>query len=190
MSRRLPLAPELAVENAETARFRCVFPVCGGVCCRNGRPSVPPDEAARIDANLAKFLPLVRPGARARIERDGWLTNRVKEGHRTAAVDDGWCVFENGGCILQKVGMDEGEPWRYKPAVCVRFPLEKAPAGDWYVRQWGYRGEVWKLFCLNPDEDPTPARDSLRDEIGYVAAREASMEDAARTESPQRRGER
>lgn len=163
--------PSLPVVNLETARFRCVFPVCGGICCKNGRPPVEPAEAARIDASLARILPLVRPGARARIERDGWLTNRRKEGHRTIAVDGGWCVFENGGCTLQKLGMAEGEPWRLKPLACVKFPLDKTRDGTWFVRQHGERGEAWDLFCLDPGADPTPARESLEDEMAFVASR-------------------
>ena len=30
------------VENEATARFECVFPTCGGICCKNGRPPVEP----------------------------------------------------------------------------------------------------------------------------------------------------
>jgi hypothetical protein len=88
-------------------------------------------------------------------------------------VTGGWCVFFNEGCVLQKAGMDEGEPYRYKPEACVRFPIEpvRGAEGRYYVRQWGYRGEAWDLFCLSPDEDPTPARDSLAAEIRYLSAR-------------------
>jgi len=172
--RALPLAPSpsLAVENLETATFKCVFPTCGGICCRNGRPSVEPDERARIEKNLAKILPHLRPGSREHVEKHGWLTQRMKDGHRTVAVHDGWCVFENGGCTFQKVGMLEGKPWAYKPSACIRFPLEKANDGTWYVRQWKHRGEAWDLFCLNPTEDPTPASESLRDEVAFCAERE------------------
>lgn len=163
-----PKPPE--IENLATARFRCVFPVCGGICCRNGRPTVEDAERARLDANLKKLLPHLRPGAQTHIAKHGWLTNRVKGGLRTVAVEGGWCVFENGGCALQKAGMAEGEPWKYKPSACIRFPLEQpARGGRWYVRQWGHRGEAWDLFCLNPEEDPTLAAESLRAEIGYVA---------------------
>src|SRR5437879_13919223 len=103
----LPMADALPlnVENLATARFKCVFPVCGGICCKNGRPSVEPDEQVRISENLERFLPHLRPSARAHVERHGWLTRRIKDGHRTIAVEGGWCVFENGGCTFQKVGM-------------------------------------------------------------------------------------
>lgn len=167
-ARKLPLA----VENLDSATFKCVFPVCGGVCCKNGRPPVEPDEQARIEKHLEKFLPHVRPSARAHIEKHGWLTQRVKDGFRTIAVEGGWCVFANEGCTFQKVGMLEGTPWKYKPSACVRFPVEKTKGGSWYIRQWGYRGEAWDLFCINPAESKVPARESLADEIVYSAARE------------------
>ena len=75
-----PKPPE--IENLATARFRCVFPVCGGICCRNGRPTVEDAERARLDANLEKLLPHLRPGAQTHIAKHGWLTNRVKGGLR------------------------------------------------------------------------------------------------------------
>ncbi len=163
-----PPPPE--VENLATARFRCVFPACGGICCREGRPPVEEEERARIDLHLERILPYLRPSARAHVARHGWLTRRRKAGLRTVAVEGGWCVFENGGCALQQAGRAEGEPWRYKPSVCVRFPLEQsARDGAWYVRQWGHRRERWDLFCLNPAEDPTPAAASLAPELAYVA---------------------
>jgi hypothetical protein len=168
-----PAAPPLHVENLATATFKCVFPVCGGICCRQGRPTVEPDEQARIDANLAKLLPLLRPGARKHVEKRGWLTRRIKGGLHTVAVQGGWCVFENGGCTLQKAGMLEGERWKYKPAACIRFPLDKDGDGPWYVRQRGHRGEAWDLFCLDPAETRTVAADSLADEVRFVAERES-----------------
>jgi hypothetical protein len=92
----------------------------------------------------------------------------VKGGLRTVAVEGGWCVFENGGCALQKAGMAEGEPWKYKPAACIRFPLDRDHDGTWYVRQKGLRGEHWDLFCLDPAADPAPAAESLAAEIAFV----------------------
>jgi len=165
--------PSLAIDNLDTATFKCVFPICGGICCKNGRPIVEPIEQTRIGASLARFLPHLRPSARRHVERFGWLTKRIKAGCRTIAVEGGWCVFANQGCVLQKVGMTEGDKWKYKPSVCIRFPLEKTQRGRWHVRQWNYRGEGWDLFCLNPAENPTPASASLVEEIAFSAAREA-----------------
>jgi len=171
VERKLPLA----VENLDEATFKCVFPVCGGICCKNGRPPVEPDEQKRIEKHLEKFLPHLRPSARAHVEKHGWLTKRVKDGHHTIAVEGGWCVFANEGCTFQKVGMTEGEPWKYKPSACIRFPLEKTKGGTWYIRQWKYRGEGWDLFCLNPDESKVSARESMADEIVYSAEREKKL---------------
>jgi Fe-S-cluster containining protein len=165
--------PLIQIENAHAARFRCVFPVCGGLCCKTGRPSVTPDDVERIRRDYDKFVPLMRPDVRRFLKRHPWLSSRKKDRNRTLSVAGGWCVFYNDGCILQKVGMDEGEPWRYKPDVCVRFPIEpvRNREGHYYVRQWEYRGEGWDLFCLNPAEDPTPVTESLKAEIGYLENR-------------------
>ncbi len=165
----------LAVENLEEARFECLFPACAGLCCKNGRPRVELDERLNIDKNLGKFLPYLRACACARIERKGWLTRRVKDGFPIIAVERGWCVFANDGCVLQKVGLAEAAPWKYKPAACIRFPLRQAKGGHWYIRQWGYRGEKWNLFCLNPRESKVPARESLTGEMVFSAEREKKL---------------
>jgi Fe-S-cluster containining protein len=163
----------IQVENLNSARFRCIFPVCGGICCKTGRPSLTPDDVRRIERDLQKFVPHLRPDVRRFLKRHPWLSRRKKQRNPTLAVAGGWCVFYNEGCILQKVGMAEGEPWRYKPEVCVRFPLEPVHGrpGRYYVRQWDYRGEGWDLFCLNPAEDPTRAFESLQAEIQYLEDR-------------------
>lgn len=164
------------ISGLETARFDCVFPTCGGVCCVNGRPPVEPGEARRIDENLAKFLPLMRPEARERVEEKGHLTNRQKEGLPALAVSKGWCVFFNDGCVLHKAGAAEGDKWKYKPWRCIAFPLERSGPRKWHVRQWGLKGEAWDLFCLNPKESPKPAGETLKDEIAFVHALENGAE--------------
>lgn len=159
------------VENLATATFDCVFPTCGGVCCKNGRPSVERDEQRRIEAHLAKFLPHLTPRARARIERDGCVTARRKEGLPMLAVVDGWCVFANEGCVLHKVGAAEGDRFRYKPWRCAVFPLERDPRTKrWHVRQWGVKGEAWDLFCLNPRESRKSAARTLANELFHAAS--------------------
>src|SRR5438105_5367662 len=102
----------LAIENIDDATFKCVFPACGGICCKDGRPPVEPNEQKTIDTHLKKFLPLLRSSARAHVERHGWLTRRVKDGMRAIAVEGGWCVFANDGCTLQRAGMAEGTAWK------------------------------------------------------------------------------
>ena len=166
----------LNVVNLGTATFECIYGRgCDGICCQNGRPPVEPDEAKLMSDNLPRILPLLRPDARALVERDGFLSNRKKTGHPMLRVAGGWCVFFNEGCVLHKIGAAEGQSFRYKPAACALFPLERSDAtGEWFVRQWGYKGEQWDLFCLNPKQSPRPAADSLREEIALAASYDAA----------------
>jgi hypothetical protein len=155
----------LPVLNLQEAKYECIYGRgCDGICCQNGRPSVYPDERERIERNLAKFLPHLRPEAREVIERDGYLSRRIKMGQPMLRVADGWCVFFNRGCVLHKVGAEEGDKYRYKPVLCALFPLAKDTKDRWYVRQQGYKGEVWNLFCLDPEASPLPATQTLREE--------------------------
>ena len=62
----------LTIANLATATFDCTFGRgCEGVCCRNGRPPIYPDEVARIDSVLPDLLPELRPAARHAVERAG-----------------------------------------------------------------------------------------------------------------------
>ncbi|HEY2909485.1 MAG TPA: DUF3109 family protein [Gemmataceae bacterium] len=161
----------LAVANGDTATFDCSFGRgCDGLCCRNGRPSVSPEEAARIEDHLAKFLPHLRPEARKLIEAEGFVSRRLKLGRPMVRVTDSWCVFFNKGCVLHKVGAEDGDCFQYKPVQCALFPLEiDARDGEWYVRQWDYRDEDWDLFCLNPKNSARPVAESLAGEIALAA---------------------
>lgn len=141
---------------------------CARVCCQNGRPPVYPDEVERIDANLDKFLPQLRPEARTLIEKQGYLSARRKFGSPTMRVVKGWCVFFKQGCVLQKVGSTEGDKFRYKPAVRALFPLERDVHDRWYVRQRGFKGEKWDLFCREPSASVVPDAESLREEIALA----------------------
>jgi len=159
----------LAVLNLESARFDCTFGRgCEGVCCRNGRPPVYAEEAARIDARLERILPLLRPAARELVGEAGYLSARRKAGQPLARVADGWCVFFNRGCVLHRLGEAEGDAFRYKPSVCAVFPLDTNGHGRWYVRQKGYEGEIWDLPCLDPAASAVPAATSLRAELALV----------------------
>jgi hypothetical protein len=167
---------EVVIEGLDDARFECVYPSCGGVCCVNGRPPLEEGEAQRIEESLAKFLPHLRPEARAHIESKGHLTKRRKEGLPALAVSKGWCVFFNEGCVLHKVGLEEGDKWKYKPWRCIAFPLERSETGRWHVRQWKHRGEAWDLFCLNPRESEKKPRETLKEEVQFVRDLEAGRE--------------
>jgi hypothetical protein len=70
--------------------------------------------------------------------------------------------------VLHKLGAEDGDPFQYKPTQCALFPVEQDDDGTWFVRQWGYRGEKWDLFCLDPQMSPVPAAESLKDEVGLA----------------------
>ncbi len=113
------MATSLPVINLSEAKFECIYGRgCEGLCCQNGRPGVYPDELERIEVALEKFLPELRPEARAVVEESGFLSRRTKGGLPMLRVVDGWCVFFHRGCVLHKVGAAEGDKYRYKPASC------------------------------------------------------------------------
>lgn len=182
MDAATPGRASLPVLNLAEARYECIFGRgCDGICCRNGRPGLYPDEVERLDAHLDRFLPHLRPEARALVEQEGYLSNRRRRGLPMLRVVKGWCVFFNQGCVLHTVGAAEGDAYRYKPVACALFPLARDEQDNWYVRQWGYLAEEWDLFCLNPDASPMPARTSLVSEIEL--ARRITEEEAAAPEA-------
>ena len=167
------------IANLHTATFDCTFGRgCEGICCRNGRPPIYPEEAARIDAVLPALLPELRPDAREIVERSGYVSGRRKAGQPAARVVAGWCVFFNRGCTLHALGAREGDRFRYKPAVCAFFPLAKDSRDRWYVRQAGYKGEIWDLPCLEPAASDVAAAESLAEEIALVESFEERASDA------------
>ncbi len=158
----------LSVLNVDTARFACVYPSCGGACCKESRPPIEPGEDARIRKNMTKFLPLMRPKARRRVETGDFRTARSKAGRPMLAVIDRYCIFWNDGCVLHKVGATEGDKNRYKPGTCITFPLDEAREGEWYVRQWGAFDEGWDLTCLDPKASKKKPTESLAEEIAFA----------------------
>jgi Fe-S-cluster containining protein len=173
----------LPVVNLNEATYDCTFGRgCDGICCQSGRPSVDAEERERIDANLHKFLPHFRPEARATLEEEGYLSGRRKLGEPMMRVVSGWCIFFNQGCVLHRVGAEEGDKYRYKPILCSLFPLGKDERDHWFVRQHGYKGEEWDLFCLAPGASPRPATETLQEEVALAAKvdREAAQAAALR----------
>ena len=163
----MPLS--LPIVNAQEATFECTFGRgCEGICCRNGRPSLSPPEQKRIQKILKRVLPLLRPSARTLIEKSGFLSQRMKRGAPMLRVDASWCVFFNKGCVLHTIGAEDGDSFQYKPSQCALFPLEQDEDGSWFIRQWGYNGEKWDLFCLNPHQSKRTATTSLQAEIAYA----------------------
>jgi Fe-S-cluster containining protein len=164
------MTTSLPVTNLAEAKFECIYGRgCEGICCQNGRPGVYPEEIERLAANLEKFLPEMRPEARAVIEKSGYLSRRIRGGLPMLRVVDGWCIFFHQGCVLHKVGAAEGDKYRYKPAACALFPLARNAKGEWYVRQKGLEDEEWDLFCLDPCSSSLPASRSLREEVRLAA---------------------
>ena len=155
--------------NLREARFECTYGRgCEGVCCREGRPLVYPEEVARLDRSLHRFLPELRPEARATVRRRGHLRLRRRLGQRVLRGAGGWCVFYNQGCVLHRAGEREGDPFRYKPAVCALFPIQTDEQDRWYIRQKGYKRERWDLFCLDQQATKARARVSLRWQIALA----------------------
>jgi len=153
---------ELTVLNLSSARFECTFGRgCEGICCRNGRPMMYPEETARLDGHLPEVLETLRPAAKALVSSQGYLSRRRKAGLPLVRVAEGWCVFFHQGCVLHQRGL--------KPAACALFPLSKDEHDNWYVRQKGYKGEIWDLPCLDPDSSTPPASQSLVREIALAA---------------------
>lgn len=155
--------------NLHQATFECTFGRgCNGICCKDGRPIVYPHELEKIGKNIEKFLPELRPEARTVVERQGFVSRRRKRGQPMVRVAGGWCVFFKNGCVLHRIGAAEGDKFRYKPWVCGIFPIDHDLRGRWLVRQKGFQGEMWDLFCLNPANSSTPAAESLRDELVFL----------------------
>jgi hypothetical protein len=167
------MTTNLPVINLAEATFECTFGRgCEGTCCKNGRPLFYPEEFQRMNTNLHKFLPAMRPSARILVERHGYVSGRRRLGLPLLRVDRGWCVFFNDGCVLHRVGAAEGDKYRYKPIACCLFPLAKDEQDRWYVRQKGYKKEKWDLFCLDPCNNSTPAAESLREELALASREE------------------
>ena len=156
----------LPVVNLSEAKFECIFGRgCDGICCHNGRPPVYPEEIEQLDAHLDQILPRLTPAARAVVEKQGYRSRRQRLGLPMLRVVDGWCIFFNEGCVLHKMGAEEGDAYRYKPAACALFPLARDEHDRWYIRQKGYKGERWSLFCLDPQISAVPAAESLSAEL-------------------------
>lgn len=176
-------AAGLPVVNLAQARFECTYGRgCEGVCCREGRPMVYADEIERLDAALPRLLPLLRAEARAAIHRRGWLSRRRRAGERVVRNADGWCVFFHAGCVLHRLGESEGDRFRYKPAVCALFPIQRGPRDQWYVRQKGYFAEKWDLWCLDPAATRKLARETLGAEIELARRIDEESSERAKAE--------
>src|SRR5262245_44371426 len=128
----------LPILNLAEAHYECTYGRgCDGICCREGRPILYPEEIERIDANLDKIAPLLRPESQTALRRKGYKTGRRRLGCPVVRNVADWCIFFNKGCTLHQLGESEGDKFRYKPAVCSLFPIQSDDDGNWYVRQHG-----------------------------------------------------
>jgi hypothetical protein len=75
-------------------------------------------------------------------------------------ADTTLCIAENN-----KVGAEDGDPYKYKPTYCSLFPLDRNEHDEWFVRQWDYEDEDWDLFCLNPKATSKKAAVTLQPEL-------------------------
>lgn len=177
---------KLTVLNAETARFECVFPTCGGACCKGSRPPATPAEVAHLEALLPRVLERLRPSARRTIEKRGFVTRRKKSGNATVAIDGGECVFFHEGCTLHVLAVEEGlDRFAHKPWACTIFPLERHDAQTWHVRQHGEHGEAWtELPCLAPTASEKLGMRTLGPELTFAAELAEGGSEAWRFEPP------
>jgi Protein of unknown function (DUF3109) len=170
----------LPMLNLDEARFECTFGRgCEGVCCKDGKPPLFRDEVERIDANIDRILPRMRPAAQKVARQKGYLDGRSEPDRPYVRTVENWCIFFNQGCVLHALGDEEGDLAKYKPRECIWFPLWHDKKGNWYVRQHGYEGETWDLGCLNPAITKTPAAETLQYEMKFVERWLAEKEAAA-----------
>ena len=119
------MAHSLPVVNLKEATFECTFGRgCEGICCKNGRPPVPANEAKTIAKVLRRALPLMTAVAQKLVKAKGFLSRRKKTGSPMLRVADGWCIFFNKGCVLHTLGAEDGDSYQYKPSICALFPLD------------------------------------------------------------------
>ncbi len=166
----------LPVINLDHATFECVWPTCGGACCKESRPPISKGEEARIAGVVNQVLPMLRPEARRVVEHGGWLTHRQKGGRRTLAVASRYCVFYAEGCALHRLGAAQGDKNKYKPATCITFPLDKAEEGQWYVRQKDVLDEAWNLDCLDPHASNGKPAKTLSEEMAFAERIDEGLE--------------
>lgn len=178
MSRRV----SLPLLNLSEARYECIFGRgCEGICCQDAKPMLYPDEVERIDAHIDRISERLRPEAQRVLEKKGYLDGRSEPELPILRTVEKWCIFFNKGCVLHTLGAEEGDSYKYKPRVCAWFPLWHDKKGNWYVRQKGYKGEAYDLFCIDPAVTTKPAAETLSEEMKLVKQFLAEKEPGERT---------
>ena len=116
-----------------------------------------------LSPDVAQFL------ASEIADDEPWTHADAKPGKTDEIVfDQKQCVFYNEGCVLHAIGAAEGDSTKYKPATCILFPIDDMKGGGYEVRQWGRKGEMWNLFCLDPTATKKSAKDTLKVEVEFL----------------------
>lgn len=117
--------------------FACDLDVCKGQCCVDGDAGAPlsQSESSLIDKNINEILPLLSPGGKRAIEKDG-IAYIDEEGDLVTTLIEGCnCAFsiynENGICLcaLEK-GYRENKLPDLKPSSCFLYPVRLSKVGD------------------------------------------------------------
>ena len=137
-------------------------------------PDGRPFPALKLGLTRRVALPSPSPWAERLVwEREGraltwgWRVLAVRAGRAGQHLADVPSLPPHG-CVLHRLGEEDGDKFLYKPSVCSLFPIQRGDDDRWYVRQKGYRKEKWDLFCLDPHSTSIPAATSLREEIALA----------------------
>lgn len=110
--------------------FHCDLDTCLGECCIEGDAGAPllPEEADRLQEQLAELLPLMTPAAREVAEEQG-ASYVDEDGDLVTSIVNGKdCIFTcyaPGGkclCLLEKLRRDGREEFQ-KPISCALYPI-------------------------------------------------------------------
>lgn len=117
--------------------FVCDLSECKGQCCIDGDAGAPLllSEKEEIDKNLDEIIPLLTPGGKKAIEKEGSAYYDSDGDLVTSLIEGCNCAFttfdENGVCLcaLEK-GYRENKLPQLKPSSCHLYPVRLAKVGD------------------------------------------------------------
>lgn len=117
--------------------FVCDLSVCKGQCCIDGDAGAPllEEEKKDIDKNIDKIIPLLSPGGKKTVEKEGTSYYDCDGDLVTSLVEGCNCAFsvfdENGICLcaLEK-GWRDGKLPDLKPSSCFLYPVRLAKIGN------------------------------------------------------------
>ena len=159
----------LPIVNLDEARFECTFGRgCDGVCCKEGRPLVYPDEVGRIAEALEKLqveAPPRGPGGRGEegVPQRPASPGPPRPAQRRRLVP----VLPRGMPPAPTRAGGRGQV-PVQAGRLLLFPIQQDEHDRWYIRQRGFHRETWDLFCLDPRIHPRPAAETLVEEIALA----------------------